>query len=105
MARYDLTATMAQYLDRHLVIPLFEFLQERQVKERHPVARRCCSISFVYRFQLYDENEVLQAKYETLLQTSMVDLAIEILDKMSSKDEAARASNNNNKKKQKQNKK
>lgn len=31
MAEWDLTSTMGQYLDRHLVFPLLEFLSERNV--------------------------------------------------------------------------
>ena len=31
MAEFDLTTRMGQYLDRHLVFPLLEFLSVRQV--------------------------------------------------------------------------
>lgn len=31
MAEWDLTSTMGQYLDRHLVFPLLEFLSEKDV--------------------------------------------------------------------------
>lgn len=29
MAQYDLTRTISKYLDRHLVLPLLEFLEAR----------------------------------------------------------------------------
>ncbi|KAL9260687.1 Eukaryotic translation initiation factor 3 subunit E-like protein [Drosera capensis] len=57
MAKYDLTATMAPNMDRHLVFPLLEFLQERE---------------------LYSEEELLQAKIELLNDTNMVDYAMDI---------------------------
>jgi hypothetical protein len=31
MAKYDLTHTIGQYLDRHLVFPLLEFLGSKEV--------------------------------------------------------------------------
>lgn len=31
MAEFDLTSRIAQYLDRHLVFPLLEFLLEKRV--------------------------------------------------------------------------
>ncbi|OAY74455.1 Eukaryotic translation initiation factor 3 subunit E [Ananas comosus] len=57
MANYDLTSRIAPHLDRHLVFPLLEFLQERQ---------------------LYDDDEILKAKIELLSQTNMVDYAMDI---------------------------
>lgn len=57
MANYDLTSRIAPHLDRHLVFPLLEFLQERQ---------------------LYAEDEILKAKIELLSQTNMVDYAMDI---------------------------
>jgi len=39
MAEYDLTHVVSKYLDRHLVIPLLEFLQEKKVSG--PNAARC----------------------------------------------------------------
>ena len=57
MAEHDLTALMAAQLDRHLVFPLLEFLQERQ---------------------LYSEPEFLEAKIRLLSGTNMVDYAMDI---------------------------
>ncbi|CAD6233348.1 unnamed protein product [Miscanthus lutarioriparius] len=57
MAEHDLTALMAAQLDRHLVFPLLEFLQERQ---------------------LYSEPEFLEAKIHLLSGTNMVDYAMDI---------------------------
>lgn len=33
MAKFDLTSRMGQYLDRHLIFPLLEFLSAKQVSE------------------------------------------------------------------------
>lgn len=57
MAEYDLTPRMAPNLDRHLVFPLLEFLQERQ---------------------LYDDDHILKAKIDLLNNTNMVDYAMDI---------------------------
>uniref|UniRef100_A0A7C8Z1J9 Eukaryotic translation initiation factor 3 subunit E n=2 Tax=Opuntia streptacantha TaxID=393608 RepID=A0A7C8Z1J9_OPUST len=57
MADYDLTPRIAPNLDRHLVFPLLEFLQERQ---------------------LYPEEELLKAKIDLLNKTNMVDYAMDI---------------------------
>ncbi|KAK9154791.1 hypothetical protein Sjap_002271 [Stephania japonica] len=57
MAKYDLTPRIAPNLDRHLVFPLLEFLQERQ---------------------LYKDDEILKAKIELLSKTNMVDYAMDI---------------------------
>lgn len=48
---------MGRYLDRHLVFPLLEFLQEKQ---------------------LYSDEEILQGKIELLQKTNMVDFAMDI---------------------------
>lgn len=61
MAKYDLTSRMVQYLDRHLVFPLLEFLSAKEI---------------------YDENELLQAKLDILSKTSMVDYAIDIWNQL-----------------------
>lgn len=57
MANYDLTPRIAPNLDRHLVFPLLEFLQERQ---------------------LYENDQILKAKIELLNKTNMVDYAMDI---------------------------
>ncbi|XP_077218312.1 eukaryotic translation initiation factor 3 subunit E-like [Tasmannia lanceolata] len=57
MANYDLTSRIAPHLDRHLVFPLLEFLQERQ---------------------FYADDEILKAKIELLSKTNMVDYAMDI---------------------------
>ncbi|CAA2971541.1 eukaryotic translation initiation factor 3 subunit E [Olea europaea subsp. europaea] len=56
-AKYDLTQRIAPQLDRHLVFPLLEFLQERG---------------------LYAEEDILKAKIELLNHTNMVDYAMDI---------------------------
>ncbi|KAJ6870460.1 eukaryotic translation initiation factor 3 subunit E-like [Populus alba x Populus x berolinensis] len=57
MATYDLTPRIAPNLDRHLVFPLLEFLQESQ---------------------LYPDEQILKAKIELLNKTNMVDYAMDI---------------------------
>ncbi|XP_050312157.1 eukaryotic translation initiation factor 3 subunit E [Anthonomus grandis grandis] len=57
MAQYDLTSKIGQYLDRHLVFPLLEFLSAKEI---------------------YDETEVLKAKLDILSKTNMIDYAIDI---------------------------
>lgn len=57
MAQYDLTAKVAPYLDRHLVFPLLEFLQDKQ---------------------MYADDQILKAKIELLAKTNMVDYAMDI---------------------------
>ncbi|GAA0140565.1 translation initiation factor [Lithospermum erythrorhizon] len=56
-SKYDLTPRVAPNLDRHLVFPLLEFLQERQ---------------------LYADEDILKAKIELLNHTNMVDYAMDI---------------------------
>ncbi|KAL1516966.1 hypothetical protein ABEB36_000793 [Hypothenemus hampei] len=57
MAKYDLTSKIGQYLDRHLVFPLLEFLSAKEI---------------------YDETEVLKVKLDILSKTNMIDYAIDI---------------------------
>ncbi|ERN00527.1 hypothetical protein AMTRI_Chr07g77760 [Amborella trichopoda] len=57
MSEYDLTSKIAPHLDRHLVFPLLEFLQERH---------------------LYADEEILKAKIELLNETNMVDYAMDM---------------------------
>eukprot|EP01112_Ceratiomyxa_fruticulosa_P016080 TRINITY_DN4823_c0_g4_i1.p1 TRINITY_DN4823_c0_g4~~TRINITY_DN4823_c0_g4_i1.p1 ORF type:complete len:478 (-),score=110.46 TRINITY_DN4823_c0_g4_i1:67-1500(-) len=54
MAQYDLTSTMASYLDRHLVFPLLEFLQMKKI---------------------YPQEELLRGKLVLLSKTNMLDYA------------------------------
>ncbi|CAF1560516.1 unnamed protein product [Adineta steineri] len=61
MAEYDLTAKLGRYFDRHLVFPLLEFLTERNI---------------------FDEKEILRAKYELLQNTTMVDFQLDIHNKL-----------------------
>lgn len=56
MAEYDLTYKVGQYLDRHLVFPLIEFLSGKEI---------------------YDEDELLQGKINLLQKTNMVDFAMD----------------------------
>ena len=57
MAEFDLTRKMGQYLDPHLVFPLFEFLSVKGI---------------------YDESDMLKAKLDLLAKTNMVDYAMDI---------------------------
>ncbi|KAJ1978591.1 eukaryotic translation initiation factor 3 subunit E [Dimargaris xerosporica] len=57
MAEYDLTSRMIPHLDRHLVFPLLQFLSVHQ---------------------LYNENDLQQAKYDLLSKTNMVDFTKEL---------------------------
>src|SRR5699024_6042015 len=72
MAQFDLTSRMGQYLDRHLVFPLLEFLSAKEVKNL-----RLCSLSKI-ELQIYDETELLKAKLDILSKTNMIDYAIDI---------------------------
>jgi len=56
MAQWDLTPKMGQYLDRHLIFPLLEFLSEKKI---------------------YEEIEIAKIKLEMLNGTNMVDFAID----------------------------
>merc|ERR1719154_29403 len=66
MAEYDLTSKCGQYLDRHLVFPLIEFLSGKGI---------------------YDENELLQGKIDLLQNTNMVDFAMDEYKKLHQADE------------------
>ncbi|CAF1506744.1 unnamed protein product [Adineta steineri] len=61
MAEYDLTSKLGRYFDRHLVFPLLEFLTERNI---------------------FDEKDILQAKYDLLQHTTMVDFQLDIYNKL-----------------------
>lgn len=55
--KYDLTPVIGQYLDRHLVFPLYQFLDHQQ---------------------LYDTKDLLDAKLKLLEKTNMVDSFIDL---------------------------
>jgi len=61
MAQYDLTNKIGQYLDRHLVAPLLEFLAAQSI---------------------YDNTEVLQSKLDLLGETKMMDYVIDVFKKL-----------------------
>lgn len=61
MAQFDLTYVLGQYLDRHLVFPLLEFLPGKEI---------------------YSEMELQQAKLDLLNKTNMIDYAIDIFEKI-----------------------
>ena len=46
MAKFDLTSRIGQYLDRHLVFPLLEFLSAKQVYNKR--RRYFCAGQFGY---------------------------------------------------------
>lgn len=57
MAQYEISGTLAKYLDRHLILPLLEFLQDKGV---------------------YNEADIMEAKIALLQKTNMVDFAMDI---------------------------
>ncbi|KAK9674685.1 eukaryotic translation initiation factor 3 subunit E [Basidiobolus ranarum] len=67
MAQYDLTSKMVPYLDRHLVYPLLEFLSLKEI---------------------YPEEDILQAKYDLLSKTNMIDTAAELFKQIHHVEEA-----------------
>ncbi|CAG0885950.1 unnamed protein product [Cyprideis torosa] len=67
MAKYDLTSTIGEYLDRHLVFPLLEFLTEKKI---------------------YDETDLLRGKLDLLSNTNMVDFAVEVHNALYGSEEA-----------------
>lgn len=86
-SKFDLTFKIGQYLDRHLVFPLLEFLAAKEVK----YFNLFFSSFWLYAgldlsdqlptytcFQTYDQSELLQAKLEILSKTNMIDYVIDI---------------------------
>jgi len=61
MAQYDLTNKIGQYLDRHLVAPLLEFLAAQSI---------------------YNNQEVLTSKLNLLSETKMMDYVIDVFKKL-----------------------
>ena len=57
MAAWELTSKLGPFLDRHLVIPLLEFLAVKKI---------------------YDETDLLRGKLELFSNTSMVDFIIDV---------------------------
>lgn len=64
--KYDLTNTIVKYLDRHMVIPLIEFLSNNT--------------------QLYNKDDLKKAKLELLSETRMVDYYNQLNNEIYSKD-------------------
>jgi len=58
LAKYDLTATMAPYLDKHLVLQILDYL--------------------LVDSEFFKVRDVLKAKFEVLQKTSMVDSSIDV---------------------------
>ncbi|KAJ9062063.1 eukaryotic translation initiation factor 3 subunit E [Entomophthora muscae] len=61
MAHHDLTSKMIPYLDRHLSFPLLEYLGLKEI---------------------YDVKDILQAKYDLMSKTNMVDFAITLYQEL-----------------------
>lgn len=61
MAEYDLSSKIGGYLDRHLVLPMLEFLSEKDI---------------------YDEKDMLKARIELLIKTNMVDYAVDVYQQL-----------------------
>ncbi|KAJ3284122.1 Eukaryotic translation initiation factor 3 subunit E, partial [Blyttiomyces sp. JEL0837] len=57
MAKHDLTNRMGEYLDRHMVLPLLEFLALKEI---------------------YSPKDLINAKYELLTKTDMIDFVNQI---------------------------
>ncbi|KAJ1550399.1 eukaryotic translation initiation factor 3 subunit E, partial [Cladochytrium tenue] len=68
LQRYDLTSKLSEYLDRHLVLPLLEFLSLKEI---------------------YPEKDLLNAKYDLLKATSMIDFANQIYKQINDTDDDA----------------
>jgi translation initiation factor 3 subunit E len=57
MAQYELSRTLSKYLDKHLIFPLLEFLQDKGI---------------------YSDDDIMKAKIALLQNTNMVDFAMDI---------------------------
>jgi translation initiation factor 3 subunit E len=65
-AEYDLTQKMSKFLDTHLMLPLLEFLSQNQI---------------------FEANQIEQAKLQLIEKTSMVDYAVDIFQSLNQTDE------------------
>ena len=91
--QYDLTPTLSQYLDRHMVSQLLDFAQERKVRLRWMSAIRVClqvaapilhcggpqQLTLYYLpsllcVQLYSDEVILRSKLALVAQTKMLDV-------------------------------
>jgi translation initiation factor 3 subunit E len=68
MALHDITGLMCNYFDRHLVLPLLEFLEAREI---------------------YPLEETLTAKLDLLSKTNMVDFQMDIYKKLHNLEDAS----------------
>lgn len=59
--QYDLTSRISQFLDKHLVFPLLEFLSQKQV---------------------YQASDIEAAKLDLIGKTNMVDYAVDIYQQL-----------------------
>ncbi|KAJ3092928.1 Eukaryotic translation initiation factor 3 subunit E [Quaeritorhiza haematococci] len=68
MAHHDLTQRIGEYLDRHMIFPLLEFLSMKEI---------------------YSEEDLLRSKYELLSHTKMIDFANQIYQQINKTEENA----------------
>ncbi|KAG1488150.1 hypothetical protein G6F54_012231 [Rhizopus delemar] len=66
-AKHDLTMKMIPFLDRHLVFPLLEFLELKEV---------------------YVSKDLLKAKYDLFQNSNMVDFVLDLYKKLNSTEDA-----------------
>ncbi|KTW27787.1 hypothetical protein T552_02227 [Pneumocystis carinii B80] len=64
-SQYDLVPNMLPYLDKHLIFPLLEFLQQKKI---------------------YSHEDLLREKYNLLIETYMTDYIINLLQEMTIED-------------------
>jgi len=83
MAEWELTHQLGQFLDRHLVLPLLEFLSTNQVSwcrffffSIREFDQSELSLKSLLR-QIYEEEELSRARLDLLNNTNMVDFAID----------------------------
>lgn len=71
-AKHDLTMKMIPFLDRHLVFPLLEFLELKEV---------------------YVSKDLLKAKYDLFQNSNMVDFVLDLYKKLNSTEDAPKGTN------------